>query len=90
MRKDLVGLQRVTEALARGGMQAAIAAVRTMGAVNLYDIKLMFPNKASVEFHNLVFKVHSDFYAIGRDAETKKDLKLLLAQIGTVVKKCTH
>ncbi|NMM04777.1 hypothetical protein [Polaromonas sp.] len=90
MRKYLVGLQWVTEALARDDMQAAIAAVRTMGAVNLYDIKLMFPNKASVEFHNLAFEVHSDFDAIARDAEAKKDPKLMLAQIGTVMKKCTH
>ena len=90
MRKYLVGLQWITEALARDDMQAAIAAARTMGSVNLYDIKLMFPNKASVEFHDLAFEVHRDFDAIARDAEAKKNPKLMLAQIGTVMKKCTH
>jgi hypothetical protein len=90
MRKYLVGLQWVTEALARNDMQAATAAVRTMGGVNLYDIKLMFPNKASTEFHDLAFEVHRDFDAIAKDAESKKDPKLMLAQIGTVMKKCTY
>ena len=90
MRMYLVGLQAMTEALARDDMQAASAAARKMGSVNLYDIKLMFPNKASVEFHELAFEVHRDFDAIAKDAEVKKDPKLMLAQLGTVMKKCTH
>lgn len=90
MRMYLVGLQAVTEALARDDMKAASAAARMMGSVNLYDIKLMFPNKASVEFHELAFEVHRDFDGIAKDAETKKDSKLMLTQLGAVMKKCTH
>ena len=87
-----LALQEVflTEALARDDMQAASAAARKMGSINLYDIKLIFPNKASVEFHGLAFEVHRDFDAIARDAEAKKDPKLMLSQIGTVMKKCTY
>ncbi|MEO5658174.1 MAG: hypothetical protein ABIQ90_00045 [Polaromonas sp.] len=90
MRKYLVGLQATIEALARDDMQAASAAARMMGSVNLYDIKLMFPNKASIEFHELAFQVHRDFDNIAKDAETKKDAKLMLTQMGTVMKKCTY
>ena len=90
MRMYLVGLQAMTEALARDDMQAASAAARKMGSVNLHDIKLMFPNKASVEFHGLAFEVHRDFDGIAKDAEVRKDPKLMLTQLGTVMKKCTH
>lgn len=90
MRKYLVGLQATVEALAREDMQAAGAAARLMGSVNLYDIKLMFPNKASIEFHDLAFEVHRDFDGIAKDAETKKDAKLMLTQMGTIMKKCTY
>ena len=90
MRMYLVGLQAVTEALARDDMQAASAAARRMGSVNLYDIKLMFPSQASIEFHELAFQVHRDFDGIAKDAETKKDPKLMLTQLGSVMKKCTY
>ena len=90
MRKYLAGLQATIEALARDDMQAASAAARMMGSINLYEVKLMFPSKASIEFHNLAFEVHRDFDGIAKDAETKKDSKLMLTQLGTIMKKCTY
>lgn len=90
MRKYLIGVQSMTAALAVDDMVAAAAAARAMGSVNLYDLKLMFPTPASVEFHNLAFEVHRDFDGIASDAESKKDPKLMLGQLGATLKKCTH
>lgn len=90
MRKYLIGVQSMTAALAADDMVAATAAARAMGSVNLYELKLMFPTLASVEFHNLAFEVHRDFDGIASDAESKKDPKLMLGQLGATLKKCTH
>ena len=90
MRKYLVGLQSVTEALARDDMTSAARAARSMGSLNLYDVKLMFPNRAAVEFRDLAFDIHRDFDAIAKDAEEKKDPRLMLTQIAAVMKKCAH
>lgn len=90
MRKYLIGVQSMTAALASDDMPAAAAAARAMGGVNLYDLNLMFPTRASVEFHDLAFEVHRDFDGIASDAESKKDPKLMLRQLGATLKRCTH
>lgn len=90
MRKYLVGLQSVTEALARDDMKAAVEATRAMGSVNLYEVKLRFANKAAIEFRELAFSVHKDFDRIAKNAEEKKDPKAMLGQIAAVMKKCTY
>ena len=90
MRKYLIGVQSMTAALAADDMPAATAAARAMGSVNLYELKLMFPTPASVEFHNLAFEVHRDFDGVASDAESRKDARLMLGQLGTTLKKCTH
>jgi hypothetical protein len=90
MRKYLVGLQAMTEALARDDMKTAAQAARSMGSINLYEVRLMFPNKAAIEFRELAFEVHRDFDVVANDAETKKDSKLMLAQLGAIMKKCAH
>jgi hypothetical protein len=90
MRKYLKGIQAVTEALARDDMPAATEAVRSMGSINLYEVRLMFPNAAAVEFRQLAGEMHRDFDSIARDGQEKKDAKLMLAQIGAIMKKCVH
>ena len=90
MRKYLVGLQVMSEALARDDMKAAAEAARSMGSVNLYEVKLMFANRAAVEFRDLAFEVHWDFDALAKDAEDKKDPKLMLGQLAAIMKKCAH
>ena len=90
MRKYLVGLQGVTEALARDDMKAAVEALRSMGSVNLYDVKLSFANQAAIEFRELAQGVHKDFERIAKNAEEKKDPKAMLGQIAAVMKKCTY
>jgi hypothetical protein len=90
MRTYLIGVQSMTEALAAEDMPAAAAAARAMGSVNLYDLKLMFPSSASIEFHNLAFEVHRDFDVIANDAQAKQDPRLMLRQLGATLKKCTH
>lgn len=90
MRKYLVGLQAMSEALAREDMQTAAAAARSMGSINIYDPRLMFPTKPGVDFRELAFEVHRDFDVVARDAETRQDPKLMLAQLAGIMKKCTH
>jgi hypothetical protein len=90
MRKYLVGLQAMTEALSRDDMAAAAQAARSMGSINLYEVRLMFPNKAAIEFRELAFEVHRDFDAVASDAETKRDQKLMLSQLAAIMKKCAH
>jgi hypothetical protein len=90
MRQYLVGLQAMTDALARDDMKAAAQAARSMGSINLYEVRLAFPNRAAVEFRELAFEVHRDFDAVANDAESKKDPKLMLSQLAAIMKKCAH
>ena len=90
MRQYLAGLQELTAAVANGDMKTAIEAARSMGSVNLYDIKLKFANKTAIEFHEIAFEVHKDFDSAAADAEAKKDAMLLLKQVSTIMKKCTY
>jgi hypothetical protein len=90
MRKYLIGLQAMTEALAHDDMQSAAAAARSMGSINLYDVRLMFPNVAAIEFRDLAFEVHRDFDVVAKDAESKQDPKLMLSQLAAIMKKCAH
>lgn len=90
MRKYLVGLQELTAAVANGDMKTATEAARSMGSVNLYDIKLKFANKTAIEFREIAFEVHKDFDRAAADAEVKKDGMLLLKQVSTIMKRCTY
>lgn len=90
MRKYLVGLQVMTEALSREDMRGAAEAARTMGSINLYEVRLMFPNQAAIEFRELAFEVHRDFDVVAQDAESREDPKLMLSQLAAIMKKCAH
>lgn len=90
MRQYLVGLQAMTEALARSDMRAAAEAAKSMGSINLYEVKLMYPSRAGIEFRELAFEVHRDFDVVARDAETRQDPKLMLTQLSAIMKKCAH
>jgi hypothetical protein len=90
MRKYLVGIQALTEAVANDDLKSAIDATRSMGSINLYDLRLMFANKASIVFHNIAFEVHKDFDRVAAEADEKKDIKLLLRQVSVIMKKCTY
>jgi len=90
MRKYLVGLQVMYEALARDDMKSAAEAARSMGGINLYEVRLMFANEAAIEFRKLAFEVHGDFDVVAKDAETRKDPKLMLSQLAAIMKKCAH
>jgi hypothetical protein len=90
MRKYLVGLQAMSEALAREDMLTAAAAARSMGSINIYEVRLMFPTKPGIDFRELAFEVHRDFDVVARDAEARQDPKLMLAQLAAIMKKCTH
>jgi cytochrome c556 len=90
MRKYLLGLQALTEAVANDDMKTATEAARSMGSINLYDIHLMFANKAAVAFHEIAFEVHKDFDRVAAEADQKKDPKLMLQQVSAIMKKCTY
>jgi len=90
MRKYLVGIQALTEGVADNDLPKAIAATRSMGSINLYDLRLMFANDASIRFHQIGFDVHRDFDEAANEAEEKKDMKVLLKKVAVIMKKCTY
>jgi len=88
MRRYLTGLQAVT--LARDDMAAATEAARSMGSINLYEVRLMFPNAAAIEFRDLGGELHREFDRIANDAQERKNAKAMMAQIGAAMKKCVY
>lgn len=90
MRRYLTGLQAVTEALSRDDMPAATEAARSMGSINLYEVHLMFPNAAAIEFRDLGGELHREFDRIAKDAQERKNAKAMMAQIGAAMKKCVY
>lgn len=90
MRKYLKGVQEMAQALARDDMPAAAQAARSMGSIDLYEVRLAFPSKPAVEFRDLASGVHSDFDRIAKDADEKKDPRLMLGQLAETMKKCVY
>jgi hypothetical protein len=90
MRQYLVGLQTLTEAVADNDLPKSIEAARSMGSINLYELRLMFANDASIRFHQILFDVHRNFDEAATEAEEKKDTKVLLKRVSVIMKKCTY
>lgn len=88
MRQYLKGLQDIFSALAKDDMDTVAAKAREMGAINIYETYLMFPNRAGVKFRELSALVHEDFEAIADNA-AKKDAKAILWDLSQTMKRCT-
>lgn len=90
MQRYLTGIQEMMESLARDDMKSAAVAARSMGNINLYEVRLTFPNKHAVEFRDLAMGVHLDFEQVAKDAEDKGNPRLMLGQIAKIMKKCVY
>ncbi|OGS92005.1 MAG: hypothetical protein A2Z95_03825 [Gallionellales bacterium GWA2_60_18] len=73
MRQYLKGLQEMFSALAEDDMTRVAAAARTLGTINVYNARLMFPTRSAVTFRELSVMVHADFEGLAGDAEKLKD-----------------
>ena len=90
MRTYLSGLQQMADALARDDMKAAAQAARSMGSINLYEVRLAFPSKPAVEFRELAFSLQREFDRIAKDAEDRKDPRQTLGQVAGIMQKCVQ
>ncbi|HPP82145.1 MAG TPA: hypothetical protein PLZ50_01110 [Rubrivivax sp.] len=90
MRGFVAGVQQATAALATDDMTAVAAAARKMGMGAAHDAPAAIVAKLPLEFKTLAFGVHRGFDTIALDAESLRDPKHTLTQLGEVLGKCVE
>ncbi|GMV44707.1 MAG: hypothetical protein AMXMBFR66_01050 [Pseudomonadota bacterium] len=88
MRGFVVGLQKLTDALARDDMKAAAAAASSMGMAAAHDVPGTLVAKLPLEFKTMGFGVHREFDAIALDAQSLGDPKHTLKQLAATLAQC--
>ncbi len=88
MRTFLVGVQKLTGALAHEDMMGAAEAARGLGQVMVHELPPGLRAKLPQEFRQLGFSVHREFDQIALDAEGMKDVSHSLSQLAATLQKC--
>ena len=88
MRGFVVGLQAMSDALARGDMKAAAAASRGMGMARAHDAPAAMVGKLPLEFKTLAFSLHRQFDVIAMDADAMAMPEHTLGQLADALQKC--
>ena len=88
MRDFVVGLQLISDALARDDMRDVAKAARTMGAAKTHDVPITMMGKLPIAFKTHALGVHSEFDTIAMDAEAFGLPKRTLEQLSAVLQKC--
>ncbi len=88
MRAFLAGLQRMTQALAKGDFKSVAATAKSLGAAMTHEVPESLKRQLPPEFRNLGFSVHADFDRIALDADTLGDTQHTLAQLGETLGRC--
>jgi len=88
MRQFLAGLQQISAALSREDMETVAAAARAVGLVMSHSVPADLKQALPEAFRKLGHSVHSDFDAIGLDAEALGDAQHTLSQLGETLSKC--
>ena len=88
MRMFLDSVQRITEAVTKEDMKAAIKAAREVGAAAQGLVPGTLMGKLPMEFKKLGFDTHSKFDALALDAEQMGDPKQTLEQLSTLMRNC--
>ena len=88
MREFVVGLQAVTDGLARDDMKAVAKASRAMGAARSHDVPIAMMGKLPLEFKTLGLSLHRAFDAIAMDADDIALPKHTLGQLADALQKC--
>ncbi len=73
MRQYLTGLQEMFAALEHDEIGKVAETAKKLGAINIYDPKLMFPSRSDVRFRELSNQVHVDFESLAEDMDKLKD-----------------
>jgi hypothetical protein len=88
MREFVVGLQAVTDGLARDDMMAVATASRAMGRARSHDVPIAMMGKLPLEFKTLALGLHREFDTIAMDADGIATPKHTLGQLADALQKC--
>ncbi|MHA6645969.1 hypothetical protein [Mesorhizobium sp. A623] len=88
MRAFVLGIQRMSAALAEDDMNGVATAAHTMGTSAAHDVPLAMLGKLPLGFKTIAFGVHGGFDAIANDAKTIGTAKHTLSQLSAVLQKC--
>lgn len=88
MRLFLVGVGKMTGALAREDMAAVAAEARELGVKMTHEVPPALREKLPQAFRQLGFSVHREFDALALDAESMKDPRHSLQQLSATLQKC--
>lgn len=88
MRLFLVGVEKLTGALAREDMAAVATEARELGVKMTHEVPPALREKLPQAFRQLGFTVHRDFDALALDAESVKDPRHSLQQLSATLQKC--
>lgn len=88
MRGLLSGTREILAALAMDDMASASRSARPLGLGMAHKAEDHLKGVLPKEFMQLGMSLHQDFDQIAADAESKKDLKLILRQLSDAMTKC--
>ena len=88
MREFVVGLQAVTDGLARDDMKAVATASRAMGMGRSHDVPIAMMGKLPLEFKTLALGLHREFDTIAMDADGIATPTHTLGQLADALQKC--
>ena len=88
MRMFLDSVQRITQAVTKEDMQAAIKAAREVGAAAQEAVPGTLMGKLPMAFKKLGFDTHTKFDVLALDAEQLGDPKHTLEQLSTLMNNC--
>lgn len=88
MRMFLSSVQRITQAVTKEDMAAAVKAAREVGLAAQGEVPGSLMGKLPLEFKKLGFDTHSKFDALALDAEQLGDPKHTLEQLSTLMNNC--
>jgi hypothetical protein len=89
MRMLLTGTGAILEALAREDMTAVARHARSLGMEMPHKMEGHMDNVLPQQFMQLGMGMHQRFDEIARDAESKKDSRHTLQQLGETLGRCT-
>lgn len=88
MRMFLSSVQRITQAVTKEDMKAAVIAAREVGAAAQEAVPGSLMGKLPLEFKKLGFDTHTKFDTLALDAEQLGDPKHTLEQLSALMNNC--
>lgn len=89
MRGFLEGVQTIIEAVAEDDMATIATTASALGMANAGEVPAALTAKLPLEFKTLGFSTHNAFDNLAAEATDMGDGKVVLAQLGEMMLKCT-